>query len=147
MSQQSLAVHTVETLAKIVHGNFVVTWLEHFGIFRTYRVIEKHNNKICILHETWTKRRHFQKEKRMNFYLNFMFLMVQVKISQYWLRQVSTSSGNGLVLSGHNKSLPEPTRTTRTPAFWGYPPPPHDYPHYWIMLGPKSKQGQMTLKI
>ena len=25
-----------------------------------------------------------------------------------------------------------PTRTTRTPAFWGYPPPPHDYPHYWI---------------
>ena len=18
------------------------------------------------------------------------------------------------------------------PAFWGYPPPPHDYPHYWI---------------
>ena len=21
---------------------------------------------------------------------------------------------------------------TRTPAFWGYPPPPHDYPHYWI---------------
>ena len=24
------------------------------------------------------------------------------------------------------------TRTTRTPAFWGYPPPPHDYPHYWI---------------
>ena len=39
------------------------------------------------------------------------------------------------------------TRTTRTPAFWGYPPPPHDYPHYWIMLGPKSKQGRMTLKI
>ena len=30
------------------------------------------------------------------------------------------------------KPLPEQTRTTRTPAFWGYPPPPHDYPHYWI---------------
>ena len=39
------------------------------------------------------------------------------------------------------------TRTTRTPAFWGYPPPPHDYPHYWVMLDPKSKQGRMTLKI
>ena len=39
------------------------------------------------------------------------------------------------------------TRTTRTPAFWGYPPPPHDYPHYWIMLGPKSKQDRMTLNI
>ena len=39
------------------------------------------------------------------------------------------------------------TRTIRTPAFWGYPPPPHDYPHYWVMLDPKSKQGRMTLKI
>ena len=29
-------------------------------------------------------------------------------------------------------SRPRWTRTTRTPAFWGYPPPPHDYPHYWI---------------
>ena len=32
------------------------------------------------------------------------------------------------------------TRTTRTPAFWGYPPPPHDYPPYWVMLDPKSKK-------
>ena len=31
------------------------------------------------------------------------------------------------------------TRTTRTPAFWGYPPPPHDYPHYWVMLDPPSQ--------
>ena len=22
-----------------------------------------------------------------------------------------------------------------------------DYPHYWVMLDPKSKQGRMTLKI
>ena len=35
------------------------------------------------------------------------------------------------------------TRTTRTPAFWGYPPPPHDYPHFWVMLDPKSKQGRI----
>ena len=32
------------------------------------------------------------------------------------------------------------TRTTRTPAFWGYPPPPHDYPHYWIPSQNKSSQ-------
>ena len=38
------------------------------------------------------------------------------------------------------------TGTTRTPAFWGYPPPPHDYLHYWTMLGPKSKQGRTTLR-
>ena len=47
------------------------------------------------------------------------------------------------------------TRTTRTPAFWGYPPPPHDYPYYWpvdfesqvhtidqFISDPKSKQGE-----
>ena len=47
------------------------------------------------------------------------------------------------------------TRTTRTPAFWGYPPPPHDYPCYWpvhfesqvhtidqFISDPKSKQGE-----
>ena len=38
------------------------------------------------------------------------------------------------------------TRTTRTPALWGQPQPPHDYPHYWVMLDPKSKLGRMTLK-
>ena len=47
------------------------------------------------------------------------------------------------------------TRTTRTPAFWGYPPPPNDYPYYWpvhfesqvhtidqFISDPKSKQGE-----
>ena len=29
---------------------------------------------------------------------------------------------------------------TRTPAFWGYPPPPHGYPHYWVILDLKSKK-------
>ena len=31
------------------------------------------------------------------------------------------------------------TRTTRTPAFSGYSPPPHDYPYYRVILDPKSK--------
>ena len=35
--------------------------------------------------------------------------------------------------------VPEPTRTTSMPAFWGYPSPPHDYPHYWVISDPKSK--------
>ena len=34
------------------------------------------------------------------------------------------------------------TRTTRTPAFWGYPPPPHDYPYHWVILDPKSKEDK-----
>ena len=43
------------------------------------------------------------------------------------------------------------TRTTRTPAFWGYNPPPRDYPYYWpinfvsqvhFISDPKSKQGE-----
>ena len=47
------------------------------------------------------------------------------------------------------------TRTTRTPAFWGYPPPPRDFPYYWpvhfesqvhtidqFISDPKSKEGE-----
>ena len=37
------------------------------------------------------------------------------------------------------------TRTTRTPAFWGYPPPPHDYPYHWVILDPKSKEDKVEV--
>ena len=44
--------------------------------------------------------------------------------------------------SAHKKVILEfintKTRTTRMPAFWGYPPPPNDYPFYWFTLDPKS---------
>ena len=35
------------------------------------------------------------------------------------------------------------TRTTRTPAFWWYPLLPHDYPYYWVILDPKSKEDKV----
>ena len=37
------------------------------------------------------------------------------------------------------------TRTTRTPAFWGYPRPPHDYPYHWVILDPKSKDDKVKV--
>ena len=37
------------------------------------------------------------------------------------------------------------TRTTRTPVFWGYPPPPHDYPYHWVILDPKSKDDKVKV--
>ena len=37
------------------------------------------------------------------------------------------------------------TRTIRTSAFWGYPPPPHDYPYYWFILNPKLKQDKLKV--
>ena len=37
------------------------------------------------------------------------------------------------------------TRTTRTSAFWGYPPPPHGYPYYWVILDPKSKEDKVKV--
>ena len=64
------------------------------------------------------------------------------------------------------------TRTTRTPSFWGYPPPhpptatlpppphpppptphpppphpppPQDYPYYWVILDPKSKGDKVKV--
>ena len=40
------------------------------------------------------------------------------------------------------KPLSEPTRT---PAFWGYPPPPNDYPYHWVILDPKSKRNKVKV--
>ena len=37
-------------------------------------------------------------------------------------------------------------RTTRTPAFWGYPPPPHDCPYYWVILDLKSKEEKVKVR-
>ena len=31
------------------------------------------------------------------------------------------------------------------PAFWGYPPPPHDYPYHWVILDPKSKVDKVKV--
>ena len=37
------------------------------------------------------------------------------------------------------------TRTTRTPAFWGYLSPPHDYLYHWVILDPKSKEDKVKV--
>ena len=37
------------------------------------------------------------------------------------------------------------TRTTRMPAFWAYPPPPHDYPYHWVILDSKSKEDKVKV--
>ena len=66
-----------------------------------------------------------------NWYINLMF--------SYWYHKHSSTE----------LYLIDETRTTKTPAFWGYPPPPHDYPYYWpihtidqFISDPKSKQGE-----
>ena len=37
-------------------------------------------------------------------------------------------------------------RTTRMPAFWGYPPPPHDWPYYLVILDLKSKEEKVNVR-
>ena len=37
------------------------------------------------------------------------------------------------------------TKTTRMPAFWGYPLPPHDHSYYWVILHPKSKEDKFKV--
>ena len=48
-------------------------------------------------------------------------------------------------MSSYAVTRPQTTRTTRTPAFWGYPPPPHDYPYHWVILDPKSKEDKVKV--
>ena len=44
-----------------------------------------------------------------------------------------------------NETVPNTTRTIKTPSFWGYPPPPHDYPYHWVILDPKSKEDKVKV--
>ena len=37
------------------------------------------------------------------------------------------------------------TRTPRTPAFWGYPLPHHNYPYHLVLLDPKSKEDKVKV--
>ena len=50
-----------------------------------------------------------------------------------------------LMVSHHRIHAYISTRTTRMPAFWGYPPLPHDYPYYWVILDPKSKKDKVKV--
>ena len=66
------------------------------------------------------------------------------------VRSCSQVSGTNLTMgSSHRKSKILHTyiitRTTRMPVFWGYPPPPHDYSHYWVILDPKSKEDKVKV--
>ena len=46
--------------------------------------------------------------------------------------------------SAAKKTLASPY-PTRTPAFWGYPPPPHDYQYHWVILDPKSRDDKVKV--
>ena len=76
-----------------------------------------------------------------------------------WYILANIGSGNGLSLDS-TTPLPAPvltyhclfdnqehisTRITRTPAFWWYPQPPHDYPYYWVIFDPKSKEDKVKV--
>ena len=37
------------------------------------------------------------------------------------------------------------TRRTRMPVLWEKKPPPHDYPYYWFVSDPKSKQDRVRV--
>ena len=49
------------------------------------------------------------------------------------------------IIAVNKNTQQEQTRTTRTPAFWGYPPLPHDYPYHWVILDPKSKEDKVKV--
>ena len=57
------------------------------------------------------------------------------------IREMQADSHSVCICNGR----PRWTGTTRTPGFWEYPPPPHDYPYYWVILDPKSKEDKVKV--
>ena len=94
----------------------------------------------CLTHWVWLRprwnRQHFAEDIFNCIFFN-EDVWISIKISLTFVPKGPINNIPALVQimawcrPGDNP-LSEPTRTTRTPAFWGYPPPPHDYPHYWI---------------
>ena len=71
----------------------------------------------------------------------------------YWIRIQSLSLWNHficcmfwrIVIADHDlvSMIPFQTTTTGMPAFWGYLPPPYDYPYYWpVHIGSQVKTRQ-----
>ena len=63
----------------------------------------------------------------------------------YFKKRVIPNVTNGLACLPIDKLWLNWTRTTRMPAFWGYPLPPHDYPYYWVILDPNSKEDKVKV--
>ena len=74
-----------------------------------------------------------------NHYLDQCWLLIS-KVLWYSPEINFTASVHATVLYNEVK-----TRTTRMPAFWGYPPPPNDYPYHWVILDPKSKEDKVKV--
>ena len=70
-----------------------------------------------------------------------------------WHKLETANSSTPRLLKAHHRTFlgtrfqafSKSTRTTRTPAFWGYPPPPNDYPYHWVILDPKSKEDKVKV--
>ena len=75
----------------------------------------------------------------LNYDSNFTEICLQK--CNWWHPLVGSDNG----LAPKIRPLSKPTRTTRTPAFWGYPPPPHDYPYHWVILDPKLKEDKVKV--
>ena len=71
----------------------------------------------------------------------------RAKTWETWIDEIylTTRSILYLVSTTSVTAGPVTTRTTRTPAFWGYPPSPHDYPYHGVILDPKSKEDKVKV--
>ena len=82
--------------------------------------------------------------------LNSTQNFVGITFSSYWpqqlLQKLCCPIPAWIQVALPKSSCPSVTpNITRMPSFWGYPPPPHDYPHYWFILDPNSKQDKVKV--
>ena len=89
----------------------------------------------CMLHLLCMLRKVIKKT-----YFGYQSACCAMKLIQHEMLNIIFSF-TSLQLIAHSYE----TRTTRTPAFWGYPPPPHDYPYHWVILDPKSKEDKVKV--
>ena len=145
---------TVPTSARFRHDD-VLTWSEvnSFSVNRAYTDgICQYSFRVCsetcsdpMVHQQiqWLSQKYcIWRVFSLNIYWDLGLFFgklrsLKMNTNTLWIKPFSDDRGYRVTLAI--------TRTTRTPAFWGYPSPPHDYPYHWVILDPKSKEDKVKV--
>ena len=106
----------------ITYCNYILTTICKWQILTIYQIST--NKGYAVRHEIWNVE-----------YFGQTYLHYNETILHF---------GNIYRNTQHpHSSQTKRTRTTRTPSFWWFSMPPHDYLSDWVILEPKSKEDKI----
>ena len=81
---------------------------------------------------------------RQHFQIHFLEWM-QISLKFVPMGSIDNTSALVQIMAWHQTGAKPLSEPTRMPVFWWYHLPPNDYPYYWIILDPKSKENKVKV--